>query len=82
MAQMKIIDIAHFIELLLKGETEFFIVLGGMIRSSKHINYDTDKKLFLIDNEVDDTYQELTEAQLHTDSNIGLAIDNGCFYLY
>jgi len=76
----KIKSIKHLKELSKGNDIECFISLNGGIRSSKDI-YFNDKK-FEIRNCIDDTQQELTEKELHTESNIGEAIDKGAFYIY
>lgn len=66
-----------------KGEdgADFFILLRGC-RSSKHITWDADNKLFYIFNEIDDSDQEVTEADLMDETNIGNAINNKAFFKY
>ena len=61
---------------------ECFILLNGIARSSKNIRYNKKTKIFEVHNEIDDTIQFLTEKELFTDSNIGKAIRNRCFYKY
>lgn len=58
----------------------FIALAGGLMRSSKNIFFDGE--LFIINNDIDGTGQELTAAQLYTDSNIGEAIDKGAFFAY
>ena len=68
-----------------KGEyAEFFIALaGGMLRSSKRILYNSEKRTFFVNNEIDDTYQkDLTLAELKSQTNIYAAIKAGQFYQY
>ena len=63
-------------------DVEFFILLNGNLRSSKRIIWDEAEKHFFIFNYIDDTGQELTEAQL-TDrnyTNIGYAITRGALF--
>ena len=65
-----------------KGNNEFYILIGGMMRSSKTIYWDEDNKKFLITNEIDDSEQDLTDDELYTMSNIGEAIQKGSFLMY
>jgi hypothetical protein len=60
----------------------FIALADGTCRSSKSVFYDSEKKVFSIINEIDDTEDILTPKQLHADSNIGEAIDKGAFYRY
>ena len=64
-----------------KGEHDFFIVLNYGFRSSKNIHLNKDGT-FKILNEIDDTVQNLSEAQLNDENltNIGKAIGYGDFY--
>jgi hypothetical protein len=58
---------------------DFAILLGGgFIKSSKEICWDKYKKVFYINNCIDDTEQTLTGKELFTKSNIGKAIRKGC----
>lgn len=61
---------------------EFFIRLKGTLRSSKHIVWDDKDKLFIIWNYIDDTEQELTEAQImdSDNTNIGYAMTKGALF--
>jgi hypothetical protein len=61
---------------------EFFIRLKGCLRSSKYINWDDKEKCFVVWNYIDDTEQELTEAQLMDQdfTNIGYAITRGALF--
>lgn len=79
----KVTSIEHLEQILNDGEgRDFYILLNGGLRSSKHISYD-DTSTFWVLNLIDDTEQELTEAQLmdRDYTNIGYAIENGAFYL-
>ena len=68
--------------LLKKGEHEFCISYG-ILRSSKGI-WRTNGGRYQIHNEIDDTEQTLTAAELFTESNIGAAIKGkkGSFWCY
>ena len=61
---------------------EFFIRLKGCLRSSKYIDWDEERKLFIIWNYIDDTEQVLTEAQLmdRDYTNIGYAMTKGALF--
>ena len=61
---------------------ECFIYLSGGVRSSKRVYYVDEEKIFYIHNEIDDSYQELTEKELETKSLIHEAITKGAFYQY
>lgn len=65
-----------------EGPIECFILLRGGLRSSKDIDYDSVKQRFTIYNSIDDSEQYLSEKELHTDTNIGMALDNGALYKY
>jgi hypothetical protein len=61
---------------------EFFIRLKGCLRSTKHIVWDEEDKRFFIFNYIDNTEQELTEAQLmdRDCTNIGYAMTKGALF--
>ena len=63
-------------------DVEFFILLKGYLRSSKRIMWDEEEERFFIINFIDETEQELTEAQLMDKSytNIGYALTNGALF--
>lgn len=63
-------------------DPEFFILLNGYLRSSKRIIWDEKDQLFYILNYIDDTEQELTEAQLmdRDYTNIGYAMTKGALF--
>jgi len=56
-----------------------YILLNGNLRSSKHIRYYPDDNSFYVLNLIDDSEQELTEAQLLDSeyTNIAEAIEKG-----
>ena len=56
-----------------------FILLNGNLRSSKHIRYYPDDNSFYVLNLIDDSEQELTEAQILDGdyTNIGEAMKKG-----
>ena len=56
-----------------------YILLNGGLRSSKHIRYFPDDNSFYVFNLIDDSEQELTEAQILDSgySNIGEAMKKG-----
>jgi len=61
---------------LAENGLDCFILLNGGLRSSKHIRYYPDDKSFYVLNLIDDSEQELTEAQILDSSytNIGEAM--------
>ena len=60
-----------------------FILLNGGLRSSKHIRYYPDDNSFYVLNLIDDSEQELTEAQILDSSytNIGEAMRKGALIM-
>ena len=74
-------SVEELIEEINSGNHYFFIG-GGLLRSSKYIEYNNNN--FYIYNEVDDTEQTLTSKELFDKdcTNIGFAINQGCFYSY
>jgi hypothetical protein len=62
----------------------FISLAGGAVRSSKHIHYTEDDKLFYILNENDGTEQHLTEAELMDEelTNVGAAIAKRALITY
>ena len=63
-------------------DAEFFILLRGYLRSSKRIVWEEEERKFFIINFIDDTEQELTEAQLMDKgyTNIGYAMTQGALF--
>jgi hypothetical protein len=63
-------------------DAEFFILLRGYLRSSKRIVWEKEERKFFIINFIDDTEQELTEAQLMDKgyTNIGYAMTKGALF--
>ena len=59
-----------------------FILLNCILRSSKHIWYDKDAKLFEIINLIDCSEQVLSETEIMDKNftNIGNAMTNGALY--
>ena len=81
MVQVKSIN--HLKEILNDGDTKGFIIqLNYGLRSSKCVSYDGENTFYVL-NLIDDTEQELTEAQLMDENltNIGKDIKQGAFYL-
>ena len=68
---------------LAKNGLDCFILLNGGLRSSKHIKYYPDDNSFYVLNLIDNSEQELTEAQiLDSDySNIGEAMEKGALIM-
>ncbi len=55
---------------------------GGLARSCKRISYRPNQnKSWLIINEIDESFQELTEQNLDKNTQVVEAINNNCFYL-
>ena len=81
---MRVESINHLKQLCTEGRHEYYIMLNFGLRSSKYIVYDEYNRLFNITNEIDDTYEELTETQVQDQkiTNIGDAIKKGAFYIY
>ena len=67
---------------LAKDRCECFILLGGRLRSSKHIWYDEEANQFEIINYIDDSEQCLYEQELMNKdiTHIGYAMKNGALY--
>ena len=63
-------------------DVEFFILLNCNLRTSKRIDWDEEDKRLYIFNYLDDTEQELTEAQLMNReyTNIGYAMTRGALF--
>lgn len=74
-------SVEELIEEIKSGNNDFFIS-NGLFRSSKYIECDDD--IFYIVNEIDGSEQTLTTKELFNGdyTNIGVAINNGCFYSY
>jgi len=68
---------------LAKNGMDCFILLNGGLRSSKHIRYYPDDNSFYVLNLIDDSEQELTEAQILDSSyiNIGEAMRKGALIM-
>ena len=68
---------------LTENGLDCFIMLNGGLRSSKHIRYYPDDKSFYVLNLIDDSEQELTEAQILDSSytNIGEAMRKGALIM-
>ena len=65
-----------------QDDAEFFILLRGYLRSSKRIVWEENEKKFYIINFIDNSKQELTEAQLMDKAytNIGYAMTKGALF--
>lgn len=66
----------------INGRAEFYIILaGGLCRSGKEIHYDSQSDKFDIYNEIDDSWEEdLSEKQLHLQTNIPEAIEKSSMF--
>lgn len=82
MKYLKVESTENLKELLRAGNTEFFIMLNGGLRSSKIITMSKDEQTFCIENEIDGSEEELSESEIWFFSNIGKAIDKGAFFMY
>ena len=60
---------------------ECSILLNGGLKSTKDIFYTEKTNMFEIFNYIDNTTQLLSEAELFTNSNIGLAITKGALII-
>jgi len=82
----KIISIKHLKTLAYRENGDFvqfyLLLAGGMARSGKRISYrPKEEKNWLIINEIDDSYQELTDRNFSKKTLIAEAIENGAFFL-
>ena len=57
-----------------------FIILNGGLRSSKNVFWDKDRSVFEIHNDIDGSGQTLFEDELHIETNIVTAIEQGALY--
>lgn len=80
---IKIESLEHLKQMCLDNKSEYFIKLGPF-RSSKHIEYSESDDNWWIYNEIDDSEDTLTSEQMMDNqyTNIGDAINKGCFYYY
>jgi len=81
---MRIKTIAQLKELAKRDSgLDCFILLNGKLRSSKHIRYYPDDNSFYVLNLIDDSEQELTEAQILDSkyTNIGQAMEKGALII-
>ena len=73
----KVNSIDELKKLVKKGVTDYCIY-NGLFRSSKFINEGENKDFFIL-HLIDDSEEEVSAEEL-MDSNIGQAINNGCFF--
>lgn len=62
---------------------EFFILLGGgLVRSSKHIEFASEPNTYYVFHEIDGTEETLTAEDIMDEekSNIGKAMKQGCLF--
>jgi len=57
-----------------------FIILNGGLRSSKNVFWDKNRNVFEIHNDIDGSGQTLFEDELHIETNIVTAIEQGALY--
>jgi hypothetical protein len=70
-------------KLSLNENTEFFILLSGILRSSKTVRYFLETDKFNVLNEIDNTFQKnLSENDLRLKTNIVEAIEKKSFFKY
>ena len=87
MTPIRVRDYEHFKTFFKDSEQgngrEFFILLNGGLRSSKHIWQESEDKWWIL-NEIDDSEQHLTKEELFDKSitNIGYATEKGGFFYY
>jgi len=79
------VDSIQLLKDILSGDDEnheFFLIVGGCMRSDKVMTYFSVDNTFFVINEIDDTEQILTEEQLMDENytNIGKGIAAGAFY--
>ena len=82
MKQEKVESLKHLKEILSDGSNhDFFILLNFGLRSYKIMSWDGGDVFYVL-NLIDDTEQNLSEAQLmdETLTNIGAAITKGAFF--
>lgn len=65
-----------------QGFLNCFIALNGGARSSKQIRYDKNDKIFHVLNEIDGSFQSLSETELSSNSLIAEAIEKKALYTY
>ena len=81
---MKIISIDQLKELASNSNgdfVDFFILFGGVARSSKQIVYNPNVDKFYIINEIDSTYQEVKSNDLAKETMLVEAIQRGALFL-
>ncbi|MCF8277862.1 MAG: hypothetical protein K9J17_14100 [Flavobacteriales bacterium] len=59
----------------------FYVSLaGGLARSSKRISYRPEFKEFLLIHEIDESYEEIREDTLGSQTNLIESMQKGCFF--
>lgn len=80
MPNIRVTNVELLKQILDDGEPkDFHIALSGG-RSSKVIDYSKSEDTFFVTHLIDDTEEELTEEQLLSETNIGIAIKEGTFF--
>jgi len=82
---LKITSIDQLKELSSNSKTDFvdfYILFGGVARSSKRIVYHPDDDEFFIINEIDDSYQEVKSKDLSQKTMLVEAIEKGVLFKY
>ena len=69
---------------LAENGADFYIALNGGLRSSKNITYVPGNNTFEIINEIDFSFEILTEEELFDRSytNVGYALENNALFAY
>jgi hypothetical protein len=78
MTQIKSIE--HLINECIDNQEDFFISFG-FAKSSKTIEYLSEESEFYVFNDIDGSFDYMDSFEL-SKSNIGEAIQKGCFYKY
>ena len=78
----KIESLEHLKKLASDNPIETFIMLNFGLRSSKNIEYQTEKDMWCVYNYIDDTEQYLKTEELAEETNIIEAIEKKALYQY
>ena len=84
MTQVKSIEELKEFSFKVNGDLVHFclFLMNGKVKTGKRISYrPTERKKWIIINEIDDSCQELLDKNLSKKSNIVKAIDSGNFFL-
>jgi hypothetical protein len=82
--QIQVKNIDHLKSLATRDNgdfVDFYITLaGGLAKSSKRIQYNSNFDEFSIIHEIDESYQEVIASELCNKTNIVQAIENNCLF--